>query len=102
MSAGRGRIVSFAFQVALPQGMHDSNSTWEHIKFGVQGRSPGGEVQEAGGGLLLQGAGAHSPRMALWREKGFEGRSPRRGCRSRAKPRLRLTEAGRGASVSHP
>ncbi len=44
--------------------MHGSVFAWERAKFGVEGRSPRGEVQEAGGGLLPQGLGARSPQQS--------------------------------------
>ena len=41
--------------------MHGSRLAKERAKFGVEGRSPRAEVQEAGGSLLARGLGARSP-----------------------------------------
>ena len=56
--------------------MRHQGGNRESTLYGVQGRSPGGEVQEAGGGLLLRGTGAQSPRKPSDEEQRAGAQSP--------------------------
>src|SRR5690349_20996084 len=63
--------------------MHVENSAYDSTTFGVQGRSPAAEVQEAGGSLLARGTGARSSRNG---KCGETSTSTWRGVRGRAAP----------------
>jgi hypothetical protein len=60
------------------KGMRARQCARDGIPFGVQGRSLGAEVQEAGGSLLTRGTGARSPRAMHHADYcGVRGAQPR-------------------------
>src|SRR5689334_4507600 len=76
-----GRLIS-SCRVELPGGMWVGGLPCDSINLGVQGRSPGEEVQEAAGRLLVRGPGARRPRIVCARGGGaqpthFPPRAPR-------------------------
>lgn len=74
--------------IPVPRGMRHQGGNRESTLYGIQGQRRVGEVQGAGGSLLLRGTGAQSPRKPSDEEQGAGMQSPEhpRGAGARGDP----------------